>query len=101
MSDIVAIAQAIVYGAGAAAVSAAVGYAKSHFGKKAEPIDWEKAGATVALGAVLGGIAGGAGITVIDAGNILVSLGLFSAVVYFTEAGAKAIYRFLKSKLQA
>jgi len=100
MSEILAVVIAVLSGAGAAAVSAAVGYAKSHFGKvPPETVDWEKAGYTLALGAILGGVAGGFGITVIDAQNILVSVGLFSAVVYFTEAGVKAIVRFLRSKL--
>src|SRR3990167_1128187 len=100
MSEILAIVIAVLSGAGAAAVSAAVGYAKSHFREDPpEPVDWDKAGYTLALGAVLGGIAGGLNITVIDAQNLLVSIGLFSAVIYFTEAGAKAIVRFIRSKL--
>ena len=100
MTEILAVVIAIGSGAGAAAVSAAVGYLKSWSaeGGKLEKFDHEKALYTVTLGAVLGGIAGGAGITVIDAQNLLVSLGLFSAVVYFVEAGAKAIVRYFRAR---
>ena len=102
MSEILAIAQAIVYGAGAAALSAGYGYAQAYFKKRAdgdsEPFNPVKAGSTVALGAVLGSVAGGFGITVIDAQNLLVSVGLFSAVVYVVDAGVKALWRIVKSK---
>ena len=84
----------VLEGAGAAALAAFVGYVKSQ-----EPFDYEKAGITVGIGAVLGGVAGFYGISVIDAENLLVSLGLFSAVVYFVDAGVKALVRFVKSKL--
>ena len=102
MSDILAVVIAVLSGAGAAAVSAGVGYFKSWAkgGANPEKFDHEKAGYTVALGAILGGVAGAYGVTVIDAQNLLVSLGLFSAVVYFTEAGVKAIVRYARQKLR-
>ena len=99
MTDYIVLAQAVLSGAGAAAVSAAIGYVKAHFGPDAEAFDVEKAAEIVAVGAVLGGVAGYYGFTVLDAQNILVSLGLFSAVTYFVHAGVKALVRFVRAKL--
>ena len=103
MSEILVIAQAIVAGAGAAAISAGYGYAQAYFKAKAdgtpESFDPVKAGSTVALGAVLGAIAGGLGIPIVSAQNLLVSVGVFSAVVYVVDAGVKAAYKYIKSKI--
>ena len=101
MVDVVSLLYTILEGAGVAAFAAAVGYLKAHFGESAEPFDLEKFGTTLALGAVLGGLAGYLGVPVLDAENLLVSLGLFAAVTYFVNAGVRALVRFVQSKLGA
>jgi len=97
MSDILAIVIAVLSGAGAACMATLIGYAKAWASGK-ERFDAERASYTVVLGMILGGIAGGLNISVIEAQHLLESVGLFAAVVYFSEAGLKAIVRYLRRR---
>src|SRR5437899_2087866 len=100
MQTATALIIAVLEGVGAAALAAAIGFAKAYFASDPpEAFDPVKFGDTVALGAIMGGIAAYFGIGVLDAQNLLVSLGLFMAVTFFVDAGVKALVRFIRSRL--
>ncbi len=90
---------AILEGAGVAGLAALIGYAKSYFTTTPpQAFDPIKFGDTVVIGLVLGGIAGYFGTDVISTQNVLESVGIFAALVYFTDAGVKALWRFLQAR---
>jgi len=99
MVDVLELAQSVLYGAGAAAVTAGIGYVKAHFGPDAEPFDLDKLGSTLAIGAVLGGAAAFYGIPVVTLETLPAYVVLFPAVVLLVDAGVKAVVRFVRSKL--
>lgn len=90
MADLVMILLAILSGVLAGAVAAVVGWIKHR--------EWEQFHGpafvkTVLIGAILGGVAGGLGVSPIEAQTLLMDLGLFAAVVAFAEFLANAIWR--------
>ena len=102
MTDIVGVLQTLVwpiaYGAGAAAVSAAAGYLKAHYGPDKETFDETKFGTVVAVGALYGGLAAYYGVDVTDLNGLLNPL-VVAAIAYFVPQGVKALVRFLRAKL--
>lgn len=92
MAEPIAILIAILSGVLAGVVAAIVGWLKH---REWESFDGPAFLKTVLIGAILGGIAGGMGITPIEAETFLVGLGLFAAVITFAEWLANIIWRRL------
>ncbi|RKX60227.1 MAG: hypothetical protein DRP29_03070 [Thermodesulfobacteriota bacterium] len=71
------------------------GYLKSSTGrwKKLEDIDWKKAIKTVALGSIVGAVAGASGHTQSGAEEWLKNAGIYAAITVFIENTIKALSR--------
>lgn len=100
MADYVSILLTVLYGAGAAAFAALIGYAKARYkaGRASEPFEASKVLYTVMLGSILGGIAAYYGVDLVGAEGIVESFIGMAALVYFIDVASKAMARYITSK---
>lgn len=104
--DYIAILQAVGYAAAMAAVAAGVGYFKGHFKRKPgevftpESFDYVKFLRTVLIGTIIGAAAGFYGVPLVDAELLLETVGFLPAIIYFVDAAAVSLVRFVRAKLK-